>query len=226
MAIYQPGALIGGISGTVGGANFVAGRGSDVVRKNRRALPPRGPGIRQAQSEINFYVRAWAELTENQRLAWRNAAKVFPHHNRLGQSNFLTGQQLFIRVNLEWHIVPTVIFETPSTLGVSETPRDFDVTLSASGSLTWSANPPYGVNAARFVVFARPLFTPTKPKNVGKMNFLYADSLSSLTRNMRTEIEAIWGAPVEGQWMLCGCAAAAPGYYRSKILTLIEQVGS
>ena len=226
MAIFRPGAIVGAISGSINGATFVHGPNGAVIRNRPQRAAPKGPGIEAMQSSMNQLQTEWADLTDDQRLSWRTAATDYDRKNRLGLASPLTGHQLFLKVNLEMHSATEPFFSTPSVNGTSEGPRSFSVALSASGDLDWLADPPQGSSIGIFISFARLVFTPTPPRNVSKLVFLHRHLGTELDRDMRTEIEAIFGIPVVGQTMLCGCAATSGKFYMGRPLTLIETVGA
>ena len=226
MAIFKPGALVGGISGSLGGVTFVSGPRSPVVRHRPARPRPKGAGIEAQQALMNLLQLEWAGFTDAERAAWRAAATTYQRSNRLSQSAPLTGIQMFLKVNLEAGPSGAPFFPAPNVTGTSEGPRDFSVSLSAAGALTWTANPPFGFGSAIFFVYAKVLFSTTKPKFTPKMVFLGRFAVASLGDDMRTEIEARWGPPIEGQVIICGCSSMGGGLYRSPILTLIETVGA
>lgn len=226
MAIIRYGVVVGALSGSVGGGTFVNGRGSPVLRHRPARPAPKGSGIERSQSLLNILQGTWHDFSEAERDAWRAAAVDYARTNRLGQQSPLTGVQLFLKVNLEMGPLGAPFFTAPSVLGTSEGPRDFTVDLSASGDLTWQAQPPFGFGAAIFFVFAKVLFTTVPPKNSSKMVFLKRFAVATLDDDLRPEIEARWGPPVEDQVIICGVAASAGGFYRSPILPIIAQVGA
>ena len=226
MAIFSQGPIVGAISGSVGGATFVNGRGSRVLRHRPARPAPKGTGIQATQSAMNQLQNAWADLTDAQRLQWRTAAVNVNRTNRLGLSAPLSGLQFFLSVNIPMRQSPAAFFPEPNVVGTSEGPTSFTVSLSAAGSLTWNAQPPFGFGAGFWLCWARLIFTPTPPTAVRGLVFMKAVSGASMTENIRTEIEARFGAPIQGQTMLCGCSAQAGNLYMSKALTLIETVGA
>ncbi len=226
MAIFRHGSLTGGISGSVGGVTFVNGRGSPVLRHRPIRPAPKGPGIELAQKDMNILNSSWSNFTDAQRDAWRTAAVDFARPNRLGVQSPLTGHQLFLKINIELHDFGGPLFSGPPAGGQSPAPENFSVALSASGALTWSGDPPPGESGAIFFMFGKLLFTPTPPKNSGPMNFLLRFAAASINQNLRPQIEKLWGAPVEGQTMVCGLAATQGAFSRSPVVVLIEQVGA
>src|ERR1017187_8479264 len=65
-----------------------------AIPSNPRTAPQMG--VRHALSKVTA---RWRTLTEDQRNAWRTAAKTKNTVPRLGQSGPLTGSQLFAKIN-------------------------------------------------------------------------------------------------------------------------------
>ncbi len=99
MAIYRPSAIVGAISGNVGGVCFVVTKAGLVARK--RNVRTRNTSKRRFEVNAGFQKlrNAWRSLSEIQQTSWRQAALTFPHTNRLGLATRLTGFALFIKVN-------------------------------------------------------------------------------------------------------------------------------
>jgi hypothetical protein len=60
---------------------------------------PRTPAQRRVRNGFGAVAPRWSTLTEEQRLAWRTAAKTQRTHERLGRSWPMNGYNYFVRVN-------------------------------------------------------------------------------------------------------------------------------
>lgn len=69
-------------------------RRSRIVPKN-----PRTPAQVRIRSNLGRISSRWRALTEEQRVAWRAAARKAASRRRLGKSSYLTGSQFFIKIN-------------------------------------------------------------------------------------------------------------------------------
>lgn len=97
MALIKLGAMITAISGKVGGQVFVQGAQGSYL-KNRGTYTLRPNFSRQKQQVIfSQSVQRWRFLSFAQQQAFKNAAPDFPYTNRFGQSQLLSGFQLFTR---------------------------------------------------------------------------------------------------------------------------------
>lgn len=94
------GALLGTMSGSIGGATASRNRGGQYFRQ--RVVPTNPNSSRQAAVRAIFsgLVTAWLDtLTAAQRAAWKGYADGTPRTNALGDELILTGQQMYIACN-------------------------------------------------------------------------------------------------------------------------------
>jgi hypothetical protein len=86
-------------SGKFGNAVYAPGRNGQIVRT--RAIPanPRTTQQSLARANMTTASRGWEDLTELQRIDWREAAAKLNSKPRLGMSGPLTGNQYFCKVN-------------------------------------------------------------------------------------------------------------------------------
>lgn len=98
MAIAKTMSPIGAISGSIGSLVAVNTKAGLVLRPRPIKTNPRTAPQQRARSMPGAIAAAWANLTEQQRNSWRNAARNAPLANRLGVSRNLTGWQLYTYV--------------------------------------------------------------------------------------------------------------------------------
>lgn len=91
------GAMTGTMSGSLGGVTASHNRGGQYLRQ--RVVPTNPATARQNQ--VRAYLAgansAWTMLTDAQRMGWATYASNVPTVDSLGQTIYLTGQQMFIR---------------------------------------------------------------------------------------------------------------------------------
>ena len=112
MAIFKPSAVVGAISGTIGGVNFVSGKGSPVLRSKRARNPLRSPDALERQATFTRQAHNWSIEPETIRAQWRQAALDFPHTNRFGVTTRLSGFQLYMAY-VQWSSTPLDFFAHP-----------------------------------------------------------------------------------------------------------------
>lgn len=99
MALIKTGIAIGQISCRVAGNVFSRNRGGAYVRNG--AIPTRSttPFAEAAKARLANFSKGWADLTDAQRMAWKNWATQNPVINRLGDSIRLAGNMAFVQLN-------------------------------------------------------------------------------------------------------------------------------
>lgn len=199
MAIFTTGAIIGSISGKLGGLVFVNGKKQGVVRP--RPGSPRNRSERQVNALSRFcdLQRAWADLSDDQRLTWAVTARGTQIANRLGKASPPGPFQLFVKENAKLQLGPGTLIEEPPVRPISEPPRLVVVDFEASGNYNVQANPGEGAASAIFYVYGwtqcKTYFTNTPPKFVHMLTV----GAASLDRNIQTEWGAIFGPLAEDQ---------------------------
>ncbi len=128
MAIFRPGALIGGISGALGGVTFSNSRGSRVVRHRPAVKGGNAPRHGQAQAAFRYAQSAWATLTDQQRTSWRTYAPQAPVTNRLGEQHALSGFQTFVRFNIRTRMLNLPLSTTPTSSHDHPAPTSLQIT--------------------------------------------------------------------------------------------------
>ena len=129
MAIFRPSALVGALSGRVGGAEFVIGRGAPYVRKAQHKIKHQSPSRLDAQAIYTQAVRAWENLTDTQRRTWRALAQIQPLKNRLGLPRTMTGFEAYMR-----SAIPNI-----RTIGIAPTVPDEDFTSPPPTGYTFTS---------------------------------------------------------------------------------------
>lgn len=105
VAIFTPSALVGAISGGVGGLQFLSGAGGNIVRARPGKRSQKTPAMLNEQAIYINAVRHWQRLTDAQRLVWDSLIQTRPIRNRLGVPQHLPGFQSFMKVAIpRFHI--------------------------------------------------------------------------------------------------------------------------
>lgn len=94
------GSLIAQASGSVAGNTFSRNRGGQYIRNRATPINPNTAQQIAVRSAFADLSNLWSEiLTQGQRDAWNTYAANVPVLNRLGDSIFLTGFNMYIRSN-------------------------------------------------------------------------------------------------------------------------------
>ncbi len=96
---FTPGPAIAAASGSIGGTTFSRNRYGPYTRN--RSIPIISTSIDALAAKQRFATQsaAWSALTAAQRLAWGQFAATHPISDRLGQSQILAPNAVFIQLN-------------------------------------------------------------------------------------------------------------------------------
>jgi hypothetical protein len=161
MAKFTPGAIISEIRGTIASTTFSKNAAGAIIR-NRVVPINRNSTLQSNQRQIfSNLSSSWRALTEAQRNSWIAAAPDFPYQDSLGQTKFLSGAQLYEKLNLNL----AVIGESPITTAPAQTsfPELAFGAIAATDAAFTAAFTPTPVPAGMTAVFYA-----TRPLSAGK----------------------------------------------------------
>lgn len=150
-AKMTPGAIVSEIRGKIAATVFARNKGGQVIRN--RITPINRRSVNQsAQRQLLASLAAqWRGLSQAQRDSWNSAAPNFPQSDNLGQTQYLSGEQLYVRCNAN------LVQSGNSQIVTAPSPASFDVI--AFTSLTATADD-QAISLA---------FTPTVPTGYSLM---------------------------------------------------------
>lgn len=100
MALRVQGAITPIISGSIGGTIFSSNRGGDYMKNKVIPLNPATARQTLIRGLTAGFAQSWRGLTDAQRIAWNAATLNFPVTNNVGNTVILSGEQLYIRLNV------------------------------------------------------------------------------------------------------------------------------
>lgn len=114
MAVFKS-LLMSEIRGSVAGATFSRNGNSAYIRGKAIPVNPNSVGQSTNRARLNFIATAWRSLTEPERIAWNDLAATIPYTNKVGDSSFYSGFQLFMKHNLvRLQFLPTILRNAPA----------------------------------------------------------------------------------------------------------------
>ncbi|HUS74052.1 MAG TPA: hypothetical protein VMY06_13410 [Sedimentisphaerales bacterium] len=130
MALVKFGGGIVKLSGSLAGNTFARNRSGDYVRSWKNPVNPRSTRQEAIRAIVSFLAEYWHDvLTPTQRAEWEVYASSVSMLNKLGDSIYLTGFNMFIRTNSGILTMPeTQIDDAPTILSLPEK----DATLAVS----------------------------------------------------------------------------------------------
>ena len=200
MAVFRNGALVGAISGTVGGLTFVAGRGSPVVRPSGTYLNRSQPITAHRRSQMSQLRQEWGDLTDAQRAGWRTAAAQVASTNALGVRTIKSGFNYFIGTNLQQMRSPLFFQLDPWPEPLTPPLPGFTAVFSVSGTYqvttTGAASPADTI----FYVFGYPYFRTTPTRAPSRPRQIDSGVGTSFSKDIKTAWTGDFGPLRVGQY--------------------------
>lgn len=163
MAKVQLGYLVGEVRNKVGDLVYSRNRGGAYTK--RYAVPFNPNTEYQQDGRFRFYTvqREWSNLTEAQRLAWLDAAPLWPRPDNIGNRIQLPGYNLFMSLNLNLSLIgASLIAVPPSKQGVASlTSFSFNCDLF-NGQMNINCSPAIIPANNVLVICATPALPPTR----------------------------------------------------------------
>lgn len=95
--LIKTGLGVSQMSGTMGGVVASHNRFGQYFRSWRKPTDPKTASQVTRRAAMAAAVAAWKSLTDANRTSWNNYAAATPWSNRLGETAYLTGMQMFVR---------------------------------------------------------------------------------------------------------------------------------
>lgn len=200
-AKFTPGAIISEISGKIAATIFTRNRGGNIIRNRRTPINRRSVLQSVRRQGLGNLASSWRGLTEAQRGSWNGATGNFPYQNSLGETKFLSGEQLYIQFNQNLLLIGQATIQTApapfafATFTTSLTAADGTPALS----LVFTPTPLTANNY--FNVFATPNISPgIAAPNASKFRYLETvDPAATSPVDLLATFQALFGDPIEAQ---------------------------
>lgn len=134
MALFVPSALVGAVSGKVGGVTFVAAGKGQVIKSAAVTVRAFSKLQLERQARLAWVKSQWRTLTAAQKTAWNTAAALVVKTNALGQPTAMTGYQAFVKAHMMRFWSPSSLFTTPTVKLVGPMVTASTVAFSAAGN--------------------------------------------------------------------------------------------
>lgn len=112
--LFKPGIAVSELSGTMGGTVASHNRGGQYFRQYRIPTNPSTALQQAVRAGMAAAVAAWSLLTQAQRDAWAAYAANTPWRNKVGETIYLTGMQMYIRTAVVLQQIKLSIGGTPN----------------------------------------------------------------------------------------------------------------
>ncbi len=199
MAIFTPGAVVGSISGKLGGSVFVQAKKQAVVRF--RPPPRLTPSQRQGDSKARFVniQQSWRGLTSANKLAWRNAARATLNTNRLGKSSPPGGFQYFVQVNAELRNTTSNLLLAPPIGTKTRPPASISPSFTGAGLFATVVTGLEPLIEATILLSGWTQCTTVGTRAHRSFRFLAAGTGTGVIFDVTDEWDTVWGTPTVNQ---------------------------
>lgn len=174
------GALVVDGRNKIGGHVASKNRAGSYLRTKVTPVNPQTDSQQAARNNLSTWSQAWRGLTEDQRQSWIDAAPNFPYTDIFGNIKFLSGSQLYVKLNTNLaNVGGGALDSAPSPVAI---PAISSITLTASAGpsvVSLAYDIPDGSADFLLVVEATP--NVTMGKSFVKNLFRYTANVSSGT---------------------------------------------
>jgi hypothetical protein len=156
MASIKFGGGVIAMSGKIGGTVFARNRAGSYARAWAKPVNPNSTAQGQARNRIGNLTQYWRTTLENaERISWATYANAVAMKNRLGETQFLSGFNHFVRSNaVRLQASKAVVEAGPAVLALAE--KDSLLAVSASVAtqlltLVYDVTQPWALEAGAFL---------------------------------------------------------------------------
>jgi hypothetical protein len=184
-------------SGSQAGTTASRNRFGQYYRTRATPVNPNTPAQQNARNRLAAQSQAWGALTANQRQAWEAYAANHPVVDSLGQSNILTGAQMFVSINTGLLNCGLATVTAPPATAPDAAPTLGAVTTTVAGlSIAFGANPVPAGEA--LLLESSPPMSPGRSYNAD-FRVVKVRAAAAANTLVKADQEVKWGGLVAGQ---------------------------
>ena len=136
MALVKYGGGVAAMSGKLGGNVFAHNRNGSYCRTWKKPTNPQSSRQIVARAALATAAAAWESLTPSQRSGWNAYAGQVPVMNRLGESQYLSGFNMFLRTLCVTELIGAAqVSDAPQVFTLPDPPTTFTPTISEATQL-------------------------------------------------------------------------------------------
>ncbi len=200
-ALFKGSAVVGAISGKTGGTVFSRNKSGAYLKGF--VVPTNPNTIKQQDVRSSFanLVGLWKGLTKAQQQAWIDITPQYPYQNRVGDTKEYTGQQLFIKLNMNLDVVGAAVLNTPL---VPEAFSDTKVTATTftltAGVLTTATVTLQAIGLATESIIVMTTINVggginNPAQSMFKLTQVFTDASAGVSLDILTTYLALYGSP-------------------------------
>lgn len=139
MAVYQLGAIVTKIKGSIGGTTFKTQRTTNVVMRKSNGYSRAKLLSNQALQYARWIFTRWSSLSPEEQSGWQNMAAIVFFPDKFGNQVHITGRQLFTKTNIN---LRNIVFNAAIPVDFSMTVPVVNATLGTLDLATQSLSLP------------------------------------------------------------------------------------
>lgn len=203
-AIEMARVLFSGVAGVdmvnkLNGSVFSKNKAGSYVRTKVTPVNPQTSAQQNQRNRLSTNSQNWRGLTETQRQSWIDGAVNFPYTDQYGFTKFLSGQQLYVKLNNNLAQIGEAAIDTcPTPVAIPALVLDSVTADDSANTVIVAGTTPVPADFA-MVVRATPNVTPGK--SFVKNLFRFVDAIAAAATSpfdISAAYTALFGDPVEG----------------------------
>lgn len=199
MAKITPSAIIGSISGRIGGVEFAQTRNGIIVRKIGPKPKPTSTYAYYSRAQFQAATQYWATLPAATRAAWAEAAKQTTRTGALGQGRTFSGFTLYLHYWLTGYWTRRSFSTLPVQPIVCAPEFLLLASFSAAGTYTLNVYPGVEAGSVSCAVYGGPMTTLYQGARPKRLTLLTLQSRASFPINLYSAWISHWAPLQQGQ---------------------------
>lgn len=190
------GIIVSEARGKVSGNVFSKNKGGAIVRNRVTPINRRSTSQQNQRQVLAALAASWRGLSDAERASWNAASPNFPQSDNLGQTIYLSGEQLFVRCNLNLTLTGNSLIDTAPTPASFAVLAFTSLTATADDGIVSLAFTPTVPTGFELVVRATAPYSPGK-SFVPQSAFRFLKSIAPAATSpqvLTTEYAAVFGA--------------------------------
>lgn len=157
MALIKLGALITEISGKIGGQSFGHGNGGTYLKNNGSQINTRTNKQLKQRNNTALISSTWRQLSTVQKDSFKREAINYPYTNRIGETKYYSGFNLFQKFNQNRILInESIILKCPGFDSLSNP----TINIDSYGSSFFNVSATATSKKDKYLIFATPGISP------------------------------------------------------------------
>lgn len=207
MAKVKFSALVSEMRNKLNGSVFSKNRGGNYLRNKVTPVNPQTVHQTDVRSRFGTNAATFRTLTQSQIAAWNSASANFPVIDIFGDTKFLSGLQLYVRLNTNLQLIGESVISSPPNPGLAPTPGLIGFTADiGAGDFAMTFTEAVQIAGNSLLVYATSPMSPGKSFAKNLFRLLGEFPIASNEVDIQTAYVARFGSPAVGQKVMVRAA--------------------